>query len=162
MREKQQCLNCKTRVLQKVMHAQNLPVIILFIFLGKPIHQRLNRISDFREQTVTMFRKNIVIAKNILFYCASCMGWRFPSLSKLTKFLSHQVEPSDKPPQLIKASFTIYKYYFHLNLLFDKVTCIIHLVSDSTCVVVLTLWVRSSQLPLQMWAHKTSCNQFQE
>ena len=110
MREKQQCLNCKTRVLQKVMHAQNLPVIILFIFLGKPIHQRLNRISDFREQTVTMFRKNIVIAKNILFYCASCMGWRFPSLSKLTKFLSHQVEPSDKPPQLIKASFTIYKY----------------------------------------------------
>ena len=40
-------------------------------------------------------------------------------------------EPFDEPPHLIKASFAIYKYYdiiFSCNLLFNKLTWIIHLV----------------------------------
>ena len=93
-------------------------------------------------------------SRQLLFYIflyiiINCMGWRIPSLSK-SHFLSHQLSHlttvphihlamATKSPQLIKASFT--KYWANLA-------------SHSTCVVVLTLWVRSIQCPEHLWFNK--------
>ena len=74
--------------------------------------------QKLRDKRVFLY-KVVPSYEETSFLTTFCMGWRIPSLFKSTNFLSHQLSHltavphihlamATKPPQLIKASFTLY------------------------------------------------------